>query len=125
MQQLQFEASWDKALANQDRQNIENIFNETKHLKQASLSFSPIKEAINHQESLLVTVLIHNFTDEPYMFMNTKLLYRVQGDVVADNVFNLPILTIPSEVSMPWTFIFPKGTYKPQSSYQNGRLEVL
>ena len=44
MQQLQFEASWEKALAAQDRHNIEKIFNETKHLNRSDIICSPIRQ---------------------------------------------------------------------------------
>ncbi|YCA45780.1 SLAP domain-containing protein [Bacillus sp. JZ8] len=125
MRQLQFEASWDRALADQDRQNIKRIFNETKHLKDSAIFCSPIREAINHNEDLLVTVLVHNCTDHLFTFMNTRLLYSIGGEVIADKVFTLPALTIPPEVSMPWTFIFPKDSYTPQITLKNGQLEIL
>lgn len=125
MQQLKFEASWDKGLAAQDRQNIERIFSETKHLNSSDIICYPIREAINHKEALLVSVLVHNFTDRPLTFHNVRLLYSIQGGVIADKVFTLPSLSIPFQVSMPWTFIFPKGSYTPQTSYKNGRLEIL
>jgi len=124
MQQLQFEASWDKAIAASDRQTIVRIFHDTKHLNHAELQFSPIREAINHQEALLVTALVHNYTDQPCIFNNTRLLYRVGEEVLAEELFTLPALMIPPKASMPWTFIFPKGSYRPQSSFQNGRLEL-
>ncbi|MFD0050034.1 SLAP domain-containing protein [Actinomycetes bacterium NPDC127524] len=125
MQQLQYEESWDKALAAQDRQKIERIFSETKHLNISDILCSPIREAINHKEALLVSVLVHNFTDQTLTFKNARLLYSNQGEVIADKAFNLPALTISSQVSMPWTFIFPKDSYIPQSSFENGRLEIL
>ncbi|MGG3801418.1 SLAP domain-containing protein [Metabacillus fastidiosus] len=125
MQQLQFEESWHKALSAQDRQNIERIFSETKHLNNSNVLCSPIREAINHKEALLVSVLVHNFTDHVLTFNNKSLLYSVQGDVIADKVFTLPVLVIPSRVSMPWTFIFPKDSYIIGTSFKNGRLEIL
>jgi SLAP domain-containing protein len=125
MQQLQFEASWDKALADQDRRNIERLFNETKHLKDSDILCSPIREAINHQEALLVTVLVHNRTDRLLTFTNERLLYSIEGEVIADKVFTIPALTIPPQVSMPWTFIFPKDSYTPQIAFENGQLEIL
>ncbi|MGG3927179.1 SLAP domain-containing protein [Metabacillus fastidiosus] len=125
MQQLQFETSWDKALAAQDRQNIEKIFSETKYLNSSDILCSPIREAINHKEELLVSVLVHNFSDRPLTFNNTRLLYSVKGDVIADEAFTLPALVIPSQVSMPWTFIFPKVSYIIGTSFKNGRLEIL
>ena len=60
MQQLQFETSWDKALSVKDRQLIENIFNKTKQAHGSAIFCSPIREAINHKQELLVTVIIHN-----------------------------------------------------------------
>lgn len=125
MQQLQFEASWDKALAAQDRQNIEKIFNKTKHLNTSDIICSPIREAINHKGALLVSVLVHNFTNYPLTFNHARLLYSIQGEVIADKAFTLPQLVIPSHVSMPWTFIFPKGSYTPKIFFENGRLEIL
>jgi len=125
MQQLQFEVSWEKAIAKQDRQHIETIFNETKHVSDSDILCSPIREAINHKEALLVTVLVHNFTDNPLAFHNVRMLYSVHGEVMADKSFNIPALLIPAKVSMPWTFIFPKGSYKRQTAFENGRLEIV
>ncbi|PLT28065.1 SLAP domain-containing protein [Peribacillus deserti] len=124
MQQLQFEASWDKALAAVDRQKIETIFSETKHINYQGILFSPIREAINHKEALLVSVLVHNFTDHPLTFHDARLLYSVHGEVIADKVFTLPSLAISSKVSMPWTFIFPRNSYIPQTAFENGQLEI-
>lgn len=111
MQQLQYEASWEKALAAQDRHNIEKIFNETKHLNSSDIICSPIRQAVNHKQQLLVTVLVHNLTDNPLTFNNTRLVYRTQQQIIADDKFTLPTLTIPPFVSMPWTFIFPEFSY--------------
>lgn len=123
-QQLQFEASWDKALATEDRHSIENIFHETKHLNATEILFSPIREAINHKEELLITVLVHNFSDKNLQFNNTRILYKIEGEVIADHVFTLPAIMVPPNVSMPWTFIFPKDNYLLKRTYQNGRLEI-
>jgi len=124
MQQLQFEASWDKALAAEDRQTIEKIFNETKDINRVNILFSPLREAINHKGELLVTVLVHNFTDHQLDFTNTKLVYSIHGEVIAENIFTLRALSIPAFTSMPWTFIFPEGSYKPLTSFENGRIEI-
>lgn len=111
MQQLQYETSWEKALAAQDRHNIEKIFNESKHLNSSDIICSPIRQAVNHKQQLLVTVLVHNFTDNPLTFNNTRLVYRTQQQIIADDEFTLLTLTIPPFVSMPWTFIFPEFSY--------------
>nr|WP_106783043.1 SLAP domain-containing protein [Lysinibacillus timonensis] len=124
MQQLQFESSWDKALSVEDRRTIEKIFYDTKYFRSIDILFSPIREAINHKEELLVTVLVHNFTESPLNFKNTKMQYNIHDEVIANNVFTLPSLIIPPNVSMPWTFIFPKGSYIQKTSYKNGQLEI-
>lgn len=125
MQLLQFEASWDKALAAEDRQHIENLFNETKHLNSADIHFTPIREAINHKDELLVTVLVHNFSASPLDFINKRLIYSIQGKVIGENNFTLPALVIQPHVSMPWTFIFPKDNYLEQNSYEKGQLQII
>lgn len=124
MQQLQFESSWDKQIAPQDRENIEKIFNETKHLNSSSVIFSPIREAINHKEALLVSVLVHNFTEHPLTLIDAKLHYSVNNEVIAEKEFTLPDLVIPSQVSMPWTFIFPKDSYRATPSFKHGKIEL-
>ena len=107
MQQLQFESSWDKALSAQDRDTIEKIFNNTKGQHYSTIVFSPIRQAINHRNELLITVLVHNFSQQPLQFKDTRLVYSNETEVLAENIFTLPTMTIPPQVSMPWTFIFP------------------
>ncbi|MFF5996081.1 SLAP domain-containing protein [Lysinibacillus sp. KU-BSD001] len=124
MQQLQLEASWDKALSTQDREHIKKLFNETKQQHYSTIVFAPIREAINHRNELLVTVLVHNFTSFPFTFENTRLVYSNEQAVLAEQAFTLPALTIPANVSMPWTFIFPPGSYTQGASLWNGRLDI-
>ena len=121
MQQLRFESSWDKTLSAQDRDTIERLFNDTKQQHHATIVFSPIREAINHRNELLITVLVHNFSQNPFTFEDTRLVYSNDQEMLAENVFTLPTLTIPPQVSMPWTFIFPvhQGT-----DFKNGQLTV-
>lgn len=125
MQYLRFESSWDRTLAAQDRRKIESIFSNTKNQSGEDISFSPIREAMNHKEELLVSVLVHNFTEDIITFNGTRILYSKQGVILADNTFTLPKLAIPSQVSMPWTFIFPKDSYIPKTTLENGQLEIL
>ena len=121
MQQLQFESSWAKALSQQDRDAIEKLFNDTKGQHYTTIIFSPIRQAINHRNELLITVLVHNFSQQPFTFANTHLVYSNGQEVLAENIFTLPTLTIPPQVSMPWTFIFPvhQGT-----AFGNGQLTI-
>ncbi|KGR78043.1 SLAP domain-containing protein [Ureibacillus manganicus] len=124
MQKLQFETSWDKALAAEDRQQIEKLFHNTKKLNSSEILFSRIRVAINHKDELLVTVLVHNFSDRPLDFINKRLIYSIQGEVIGDSKFTLPALVIQPRVSIPWTFIFPKETYTEQPSYETGQITI-
>lgn len=121
MQQLQFESSWAKALSVQDRESIEKLFYDTKQQQDSTIVFSPIRQAINHRNELLVTVLVHNFSQHPLQFKDTHLIYSNGQEVLAENVFTLPTLTIPPQVSMPWTFIFP---VHQGADFGNGQLTV-
>ena len=121
MQQLRFESSWDKTLSAQDRDYIEKLFNDTKQQHHSTIVFSPIREAINHRNELLITVLVHNFSQNPFTFKGTRLVYSNEHEVLAENLFTLPTFTIPPQVSMPWTFIFP---VHQGNALGNGRLTV-
>ncbi|KGR84549.1 SLAP domain-containing protein [Lysinibacillus odysseyi] len=124
MQQLQFEASWQKSLSAKDRDLIETIFNETRYSGDFPVVFSSIREAINYKKDLLITVLVHNFSSSPLTFENIRLVYLNGQDVLADYTFTLPALIIPPYTSMPWTLIFPEGSYTAATSPLKGRLEI-
>ena len=124
MQKLQWEKSWDKAVATQDREQIELIFLKTKDLMIEDILFTPIREAINYKKEFLVTVLVHNFTDQELIFDQTRLVYAIGNEVMARYLFTIPMLIIPPKASMPWTFIFPEGSYFAASFLENGRLQI-
>ncbi|MBD7944275.1 SLAP domain-containing protein [Psychrobacillus sp. FSL K6-2684] len=124
MQKLQWEKSWDKAVATQDREQIELIFLKTKDLMIEDILFTPIREAINHKKEFLVTVLVHNFTDQELIFDQTRLVYAIGNEIMARHLFTIPMLIIPPKASMPWTFIFPEGSYIAASFLENGRLQI-
>ena len=116
--QLQFEKSWDKALATTDRTHIEQLF---LHAKKSE-DFTAIREAINHKKTLLITALVHNRHDEPLTFHETSLSYVIDEQVIANTTFTLPQLIIPPHTSMPWTFLFPIGSYVQRECYEGGTL---
>lgn len=116
--QLQYEKSWDKALASVDRTRIEQLF---LHAKKSE-NFTAIREAVNHQETLLISVLIHNHSEKTLVFDQTSLAYELDGQHIATALFTLPQLKIPPHTSMPWTFLFPKGSYVRCDSYAGGTL---
>ncbi|MFJ7977027.1 SLAP domain-containing protein [Peribacillus sp. NPDC096379] len=122
MQTLQYESSWDKTISNKDRKTIEDIFLETSLPNHSLIQFTPLWQAMNHKDELLVTVLVHNFSHQVCSFISKKLRYLENNEIIAEHTFTLPSLTVPPETSMPWTFIFPVESLKSHGSLENGRL---
>ena len=112
MQILSFDPSWEKAVSINDRIEIERIFLNTCNSSNSIIRYSPIREALNYRGELLVTVLVHNFTNFDISFDKKRLVYIEEEKVLADHIFILPKLILKPEVSMPWTFIFPVHSLK-------------
>jgi len=112
-QTLVLESAWEKQVSPQDRQLIERCFMETKDNTESSLSFTYLRHDYNHQQSLLVMVLMHNYKKVEVQCIDQLIdCYDLEGHKLATKSFSLPY-EIPAKTSMPWTFIFPKGTYEP------------
>lgn len=124
MQTLQFEPSWDKALSTKDRELIEGIFKESNSQTEKDIKLTQIWQAKNYKNELLITVLIHNFTDETLTFNETNLMYVENEQLIAEHTFTLPTLKIEPKSSMPWTFIFPVESQKGTATLENGILEI-
>ncbi|MEK4484335.1 SLAP domain-containing protein [Psychrobacillus sp. FSL H8-0484] len=125
MQKLEFESSWAKALSSKDREEIEKTFLETSNTENHDLLLSPIWQAINHKGELLITVLVHNFTQQVITFNQTRLAYIENNKIIAQSTFTLPTLSIPPSISMPWTFIFSVDSLKSPAKLNSGSLEIV
>ena len=123
MQKLHYESSWDKALPTKDRERIINVFKETSAEHHSAIKFTPLWEATNYRDELLITVLVHNFSNDIVTFNNTKLRYIVNSDVIAEHAFTIPALEIQPKTSMPWAFIFPALSLNNHVNLDNGHLE--
>lgn len=106
MQQLYFHPAWEKTISEQDRQLIETLF-DTTYTQVDDVMMSPVlRVAFNHQQQLLVTALVHNFTHHSTTF--SERLVAIRCDLyVEEQVMTIPQLTIAPFTSMPWTFMFP------------------
>ncbi len=124
MQALQFETAWDKTIAPADRKNIEWLFEDTKNNYIDNIVFLPIRQDYNHRQDLLIIVLLHNFTDQPFSFGTIDLAYWEKDKLIAAHHFSFRNLTLPAKTSMPWTFIFPKAAQKAKASFENGKLII-
>ncbi|MFJ8265295.1 SLAP domain-containing protein [Peribacillus asahii] len=125
MQKLQFEPSWNKTLSPKDRKIIEGIYLETTLSNHADIELTPLRQAINHKGELLVTVLVHNFSQQVLLFHNKELRYIENEEIIAEHIFSLPSLIIQRETSMPWTFIFPVESLKKPATLEKGHLEFV
>ncbi|AIF43981.1 SLAP domain-containing protein [Virgibacillus sp. SK37] len=125
MQTLVLEPAWDKTIAPQDREHIEVLFHETKRVFNEGVHFIPIRQAVNHRGDLLISVLIHNFSQEDYLFDQKTLQYMWNEKIVASHTFTLPFHIIKQHTSMPWTFIFPKETVVTTENFTNGELKLI
>ncbi|WP_313893726.1 SLAP domain-containing protein [Psychrobacillus sp.] len=124
MQKLMFESSWNKALSNKDRKVIEDAFLKTAILNSNSIQFTPLWQAFNHKDELLVTMLIHNFTSELVSFNDIQLRYLENNKMIAEHLFHLPTLVIQPSYSMPWTFIFPTSSTKQEATFKNVQMVI-
>jgi len=102
MQTLQWEDAWERTIATKDKAYIEGLFEKVKN-DESSSTF--IREAYNHTGALLVTVLIHNRSNEELSLKNTPISYTNACKETFISSFTLPH-SLPAKTSMPWTFIF-------------------
>lgn len=101
--QLLFEQTWADAIAPIDRQAITQLFEQTKDSQER---FSHYKTATNHHGHTLITLLIHNRSDQTLTFNHTEVAFENHVDF-----FTIPKLIIPPKTSTPWCFIYKnKGT---------------
>lgn len=114
MQQLMFESSWDKAIAEGDRLKIEKKFRQQAPLIGESIHFMYYKKAVNYKQEILITTLIHNGTKEPLIIKDANIGFDDENQYV-QGVFTIPC-TIPAKSSMPWTFIFNATDRSDESS---------
>lgn len=94
---LVFESAWERAIAPVDRKQIEQLFLETKDYSNHAI----IRTAVNHKQQLLITVLLHNHSDEERTFSNQAVRFQT----IVQN-FTINALTLAPRTSTPWTFIF-------------------
>jgi len=121
-QTLQFEAAWDKTIANKDREKIKQEFIRVKEnlSKEEKIQFTTLGHAINHKGELLVTVLVHNTSNSDFTFHHDTIQYHANGELIAGHIFTIPRLVIEKETSIPWTFIFPKQQILKKEIPSNG-----
>ena len=110
MQKLQFEQAWDRTLSDKDRKMITALYKETSTSYNEEIHFTPVWQAKNYKGELLITVIMHNYQSEPLRIIEQPFIITYQKEKIAENIFSLPF-KIDAKTSMPWTFIFPTGSF--------------
>ncbi|MFC4559791.1 SLAP domain-containing protein [Virgibacillus kekensis] len=123
MQKLKFHPAWERTLSAKDRTQIESIFQDSKLSSEEQIQFTPVWQATNYKKELLITVLIHNTGKTAFTFDNQKMAYTQNGETIAESTFTLPV-SIHEQTSMPWTFIFPTGSFSKKETYHSGTLAM-
>lgn len=123
LQKLTFESKWDKTIADQDRGQIKQFFQEAILVPAKNIQFTSLWQAKNHRGELLVTVLIHNISQRNFSFVDQQMTYLVNDSFFAKHTFSSPI-TIEKQTSMPWTFIFPASTLNSDERFEDGVLRI-
>jgi SLAP domain-containing protein len=123
LQKLVFESAWDKTLAPKDRSEIERVFSEIKDKEKDVHQAVILKTAFNHKQELLVTVLLNNYSKIPMSLLGKKIVYKENGQALGkfESAYKLEV---PAQTSMPWTFIFPSGSWEGALSGESGELEI-
>lgn len=109
MQSLVWQEKWATTLSKQDRREIEGIFSQSvRHLHKGMVNFTPIWQAKNHRNDLLISVVIHNTTEDRFALQNTPIAYIAENETtLAQHTFTTNQIVVEPNTSMPWTFIFP------------------
>ncbi len=106
--QLKLHEKWVKALSPEGKAEILNNYLKRSVSRDEGVVYSPLKTAVNHQGSLLVTVFIENRTSMPWK-MNHSMICTYRGKKLAAATFMDSSITVDPFTLMPWTFIFPKN----------------
>jgi SLAP domain-containing protein len=122
---LVFDPAWEKAIAPQDREAIK-ILHHQNPVVYGEVRWTPIRVAMNHQNSLLAMVLIQNGLTKDFTAEGINLTY-IEKDrgVIAKSAFNLPNVRIRTGFSMPWTFVFPEHAIVKRPLLNQWHIELL
>ncbi|WP_010098658.1 SLAP domain-containing protein [Ornithinibacillus scapharcae] len=72
MQNLTYEAAWERAISDKDRSLVEKTFEEVT-LTDKPIQFTTLRIDRNYKNELLILVLVHNITNEECTFHKKRL----------------------------------------------------
>ncbi|MEI3607216.1 SLAP domain-containing protein [Pseudogracilibacillus sp. SE30717A] len=122
-QNIYFEPAWERTISDPDRKVILEKFYRLKEANVANDFITYLWHAYNHRQSLLTTILIHNWSGQAIDFENRLVHCLVGGEKIATEKFSIPC-QVPAHTSMPWTFIFPKEHVRSSVDFSKCQLIV-
>lgn len=106
---LELHESWEKSLAENDKEKLEKLVSSVEPPKQGEVNFMGIQAACTEDGSLNVTLLVRNGSMKNIKLEKLPLIVEdASGEAVAKGGFNLESFEVKANTSKPWTFIFPK-----------------
>jgi len=106
---LDLEESWEKSLADKDKEKLEQLVKTIQPPKPGEVNFMGLQSRLDDEGALHVTLLIRNGSEKNVKLEQLPLNVKdASGEVIAQGAFKLEALEIKTNTSKPWTFIFPK-----------------
>ena len=106
---LDLEESWEKSLAETDKEKLEQLVKSITPPKAGEVNFMGIQARIDENGSLHTTLLIRNGSEKNVKLEQLPLIVEdASGEVIAKGGFQFDHLEVKANTSKPWTFIFPK-----------------
>ena len=106
---LDLEESWEKSLADTDKEKLEQLVKSITPPKAGEVNFMGIQARIDDEGSLHTTLLIRNGSEKNVKLEQLPLIVEdASGEVIAKGGFQFDNLEVKANTSKPWTFIFPK-----------------
>lgn len=119
VQTLEMESAWEKTVSDQDRELIMRTFAGLTHTRKQDFAYTYLRHDFNHRGALLVIALIHNYDRHKRTFIDHEVqCCDKSGTIIAAESFTIPV-QISANTSMPWTFIFPAGSYGEEAAAAN------
>nr|WP_295975230.1 accessory Sec system S-layer assembly protein [uncultured Bacillus sp.] len=113
---LDLEESWEKSLADTDKEKLAELVKRITPPKPGEVNFMGIQAQLDKDGALHATLLIRNGSDKNVKLEQMPLIVEdASGEVVAEGGFILDNFEIKANTSKPWTFIFPKELLKKET----------
>lgn len=106
---LDLEESWEKSLADTDKEKLNQLVKSITPPKAGEVNFMGIQARMDENGSLHTMLMIRNGSEKNVKLEQLPLIVEdASGEVIAKGGFQFDHLEVKANTSKPWTFIFPK-----------------